>query len=271
MEATPSTSYNARCGAKVFPDCRVWRRDPNASWKDIKLEAMISSLIRNHSKCAGFDKQKKPEDFFRPGQIFAAQINSSLYLHNERKFREIDFGALPLAPIPELEKRAEVETLEDRAKRLAEIRNLPLHQMTLYCDSLSPESDRVICLLCNRANNTLLKEHWASYHFRRYHWEYYFSMLPESVSNKLQDMRRAELVPSETLKQPPPASNFEAENWIDLAQVQHDVPIMKDEELVKDINYASLLHHYLSGPVLIRRFVVVRQGKRECLCLGIHT
>lgn len=56
----------------------------------------------NATRCPGFAWQDNAPSFFRPGQIFAAQIVSSLYLNNGRKFRDVDFGHLTLEPISKL-------------------------------------------------------------------------------------------------------------------------------------------------------------------------
>jgi hypothetical protein len=54
--------------------------------------------LYNYAGCPGFEKQMSPAKFFRPGQIFAAQITSSVLLDNDRRFRDVDFGHLPLEP-----------------------------------------------------------------------------------------------------------------------------------------------------------------------------
>lgn len=218
---------------------------------------------------------------FRPGQIFAAQINSNFQLYNHRKFREIDFGNLPLDSIPKLEATAENEKLEDRAKRLAQIRRLPLEKMTRFCKDVPENREKVECLLCSDPEEHWQsihpKDDWASEHFRRFHWENYFAMVPELTDRlyQLEKKRLGKVIPwekqSEELAQPADPK-FSPDEWIIFEDVALDTPIESDNEIFDDITSASSFNHYsLPGPVMIQRFVVVREGGRQCLCLGIHT
>jgi hypothetical protein len=51
-----------------------------------------------------------------------------------------------------------------------------------------------------------------------------------------------------------------------------DRPLKTDEEIKDILDFCSPSMHYsLLGPIMIRRFVVVREGPDTCLCLAIHT
>jgi hypothetical protein len=148
-------------------------------WNHIKVEMMLyCDPLYDYAGCPGFEEQMSPAKFCRPGQIFAAQITSSVLLGNDRRFRHVDFGHLPLEPTEKLKEIAAQEYLEDKGRRLAQIQSLPLPQMTLYCKELFTDRRKVVCLLCN--GYVLEKETWAISHFSIGHWEYYFLMLPEA-------------------------------------------------------------------------------------------
>lgn len=278
-----STAYNARCGAELSTSIRPhgdftpWNRP----WADIKVTARLIRSFGNRSLCPGFEVQSNPKSVFRPGQIFEAQINSDFQLYNHRTFRDIDFGNLPLDSIPMLEATAENEKLEDRAKHLAQVRQLPLDKMTRYCQDVADNRKKVKCLLCTDPEklreSIYLKDEWASDHFRRDHWIYYFAMVPK-LEDRLDELprRRRELVipwqrQSEEHAQPADLK-CSPDGWITFEDVASDTPIDTDDEIFDVIaRFSSREHHSLPGPVLIQRFVVVREGSRECLCVGIHT
>ncbi|KAI0850362.1 hypothetical protein F5Y00DRAFT_268494 [Daldinia vernicosa] len=276
-----NTGYD-RFTAAIYPDYdKEQQGHDDTSWgKDIKLTAKMFRDFHNLTACPGFNKQGAPEYFFRPGQIFSAQITSSWSLQSHRGFRKVDFGNLPLEPVSTLKEKAIAETIEDRGKRLAQIWGLPLERMVQYCESSRQDPTKVICLLCRtklRAQDARQdatpcpKDDWASCHFRVHHWEYYLSMLPREVSEGLEMDMRVKLVPPESLASPIPGSSFSKEAWINLTHVVDPTPIMTDQELIGRFNVSSWFDDYLRGPVLIQRFVVVRQGVDRCLCLGIHT
>lgn len=271
---TDSTGYNPQCSAEVQINTRPprepcqWKTD---SQKLIPIEAFIYPDEEYFSD--DFLRNLTPDSFFRPGQIFATQITSTLLFNDEHDVPDIDFSALPLAPVPKLEAKE----LQGRANRLAQIHNLPLQQMTLYCEELPQDPDQVVCLICQSKTPpspfTYSKDSWASWHFRLVHWKYYFSMLPGVAEMFLHINKKKDLIPFSKLKQPSPDAQFSAEAWIRLDQIKKDGPIMIDDIIAQYISYSSgpLNKGRKRGPVLIRRFVVVRQGKDRCLCLGIHT
>ncbi|KAI1642247.1 uncharacterized protein F4817DRAFT_353380 [Daldinia loculata] len=276
-----NTGYDPRCRVAIDPVCAKEGRLHDTIWaKDIELAAVICPHYFNPTRCPGFDKQSAPELFFRPGQIFSAQITSILTLQDNREVGKIDFGNLPLEPISTLKKKAREETFENRGKRLDQIWSLPLEKMVQYCDDIPNDSTQVVCLLCKiklRAQHsrqvaiTYPKDMWVTWHFRYFHWEYYFSMLPPEVSRDLGEGKRERLVPPKDLMRPLPASSFSKKKWINRTHVTSEAPITADDELVESFNESSWNREFLRGPVLIRRFVVVRQGVDRCLCLGIHT
>ena len=272
-----STGYDPRCSAYLSPDIfRAYR--PRCSWKDLKVEAAFHRDHYNSTLCPGFEEQTNPASFFRPGQIFAAQVTSSLSLNNNRKFRKVDFGNLPLEPISKLKTMAQVERLEDRTKRLAQIRQLPLKQMTYHCKDMPLEREKVECLLCpNSGTNTYRRDEWANRHFRIVHWREYFGIISRgscppclpglNVNDLMIPWERQKL----SLSQRASDFRFSGDEWITLEDVIEDIPIPSDEEVATIIAMTSEVGHYLAGPVMIQRFIVVREGDGYCLCLGIHT
>ncbi|KAI1660283.1 hypothetical protein F4813DRAFT_351563 [Daldinia decipiens] len=261
-----NAGYDATRMAMLDPD---WRPHGTNWGKDIELTARICVDSYNPTKCPGFDEQDAPESFFRPGQIFSAQITSSLQERNDRGRYESFNPRKPPRP----------ENMEDAVKKLAQIRNLPLERMVQYCDDIPHDSSQVICLLCRiklRAQDARQdatpcpKDYWAGNHFRIIHWEYYFSMRPLDASKYLMSDLKGLILP-ENRTRPILGSTFSKETWIDLTHISDVTPIETEFAVTNKINCTSVSWHYLTGPVLIRRFVVVRQGVGKCLCLGIHT
>ncbi|KAI1465809.1 uncharacterized protein F4812DRAFT_113077 [Daldinia caldariorum] len=275
-----NTSYHDKYASDIYTNCEE-SQEYYGDARPIKLAGRIYGNNFDYPvSCPGFDEHRP--QFFRPGQIFAAQITSNWLLEpKEREFEKVDFGNLPLEPTSLLEEKAAAERLENRARRLDQIRNLPLEKMVRYCEDVPGDSTQVKCLLCERElmdqntkkePPTFAKDLWASSHFRYDHWKNYFPMLPPDASLSLRWDRKKELEPSSDLAPHILSSDFSAETWIDLTHVTDDRPIYTDNEIIGRIN-KSTRHkvHPLMGPILIRRFVVVRQGLDDCLCLGIHT
>ena len=254
---------------------RLTEFKPTCAWSDLRLEARLSSSFENNTLCLGFESQKNAASFFRPGQIFAAQITSNFTFSNERKFRQVDFGNLPLEAVSNLEAQADRERVVDRTKRLAQIRKLPLKKMTRYCRDLPGDEGKVECRLCSSSFVcSYPKDEWATYHFRTIHWQQYFGMLPRRPSpNGRNRFNTSEIIPWNKQKLPPRTLGSQSlvVEWIDLEHVTEDVPISTDQEIISAIGSSSEVIHYKAGPVMIQRFVVVRQGDGSCLCIGIHT
>ncbi|PKK49919.1 hypothetical protein CI102_8721 [Trichoderma harzianum] len=198
-------------------------------------------------------------------RIVAAQIASRLCFENKRTFRKVDFGNLPLASIPKLKAVADTERVEDMLKRLRQIRQLPLDRMTRYCRGIPGDRKSVQCLLCGQGSR-VLKDYWATQHFRACHKEYYFGMFQSGMVGHFKAIPWGK----QLKKLPPSASTeFSAVKWITVEDITLDVPIQPDSDFAHpDISQEYYLD---SGPVMIQRFVVVREDNKYCLCLGIHT
>lgn len=145
--------------------------------------------------------------------------------------------------------------------------------MTLYCKDSPVDTKRVECLLCQGlSEDTYLKDEWASSHFRIVHFEYYFSMAPENARLFLHDEKKKFLVPVANLAQRSSASKFSADTWIALDDITEDALILNDEQVANCVSQVSKRTPRGGiGPVMIQRFVVVREGRNESLCLGVHT
>ncbi|KAL6820889.1 hypothetical protein J3E69DRAFT_357255 [Trichoderma sp. SZMC 28015] len=173
-----------------------------------------------------------------------------------RTFRRVDFGNLPLEPIPKLQAIAKKEQLEDMSKRLTQIRQLPLEIMTRYCKDIPGD----------RKNCRMLKDYWASENFRAWHREYYIDMIRDD------DLTNGEAIPSEErlegLPHPTRTTEFSPEKWILLEDIISDIPIESDDYFIYEPDSLELT---VGGPIMIQRFVVVREDSKRCLCLGIHT
>lgn len=242
-----------------------WGRDHGG---DIKIAATLHQSFEG-TQNPDFTDQHDKTSFFRAGQVFAVRISSSLYLNSAPSFKKVDFGHLPLEPISKLKAIAEEDHLEGRQQRLAQIRALPLSLMTVHCDDAHFDRTRVECLLCDR--KSFLKDDWT-FHFQLEHWRYYFSMVPEALTDRLHKRLKKSLVPRNEIAQPPPDSSFSTDSWITIEDITEDKPIHTDEEIVSLVsNFSPRNNRYLIGPIMIQRFVVVSEGASSCLCLGIHT
>lgn len=267
-----STGYDPRCSASLEPEyeTRLQHFSTDTSWEDLKLEGKISG----GGECHGFAKREDSPLFFRPGQIFAVRIESSLFLRNYRSLRKVNFGELPLDDIPSLNARAASEHIEDKKRRLAQIHSLPLHQMTAYCRPVLRDNTKVECSLCRSGvrNNIWTKEEWVD-HFRFNHWTFYFTMRPERNFQGLY-IQHKKLINKINLEQPRPSIEniLSVEKWITIDDITHDHRVMTDKDLVEAVNSVSVQDRKgILGPTMIQRFVVIREGMDSCLCLGIHT
>jgi hypothetical protein len=273
-----STGYDARCNASLYPNMTLPQAhlyDPQCTWKDVKVQGTFHSDYCS-TTVPDFAKQSDPVSFFRPGQVFSAQIGSNLSLTNMRQFRDVDFCALPLKPISELKATAEREQLEDRAERLAQIRRLPLQQMAHYCRDSQLNNKNIQCLLCpNNGRNSYTRDSWASEHFRLYHWRQYFGMVPSINISQVERNKGENVIPWDEQEKKftklSSSSHFSVDDWIVFDDVVLDIPILTNVEIVRRLEQTSQLVHHKTGPIMIQRFIVVREGERYCLCVGIHT
>ncbi|KAF2124255.1 hypothetical protein P153DRAFT_371116 [Dothidotthia symphoricarpi CBS 119687] len=232
----------------------------------VKIASKLHGQFGTHN-FLDFVRQHDCASFFRAGQVFDARIVSSFYVDADRRFTEIDIGHLPLETVSKLKAMDEEIHIADHTKRLAQIRALPLSQMTVYCKDLRFDRTRVRCLLCK--SRPYLKDDWT-FHFQLDHWQYYFAMLPEPLITS-HPYTEEELVPRSELVQPSPYSSFSADNWIILEDITTHVPIYTDEGIVRLIHNYSEEGYNMKGPVMVQRFVVISRGDSSCLCLGIHT
>lgn len=122
------------------------------------------------------------------------------------------------------------------------------------------------CLLCGQGSR-VLKDYWATQHFRACHKEYYFGM----IQNPGMMWQFTEIPWEKQLKKLPSSASteFSAVKWITVEDITLDVPIQPDSDFA--LPYNSQEYYLDSGPVMIQRFVVIREDNKRCLCLGIHT
>lgn len=98
----------------------------------------------------------------------------------------------------------------------------------------------------------MTKDEWVTIHFRVEHWNIYLKICSTAKNH--------------------PDRTFSSESWITLDDVASDNPIPTDDKIMETINQSTQEDcGGAPGPILIRRFVVVREGPESSLCLGIHT
>jgi hypothetical protein len=202
---------------------------------------------------------------------------------NNYSHRTVDHSRLPLEPIPVLQAKAKAAYLEDRKKRLAEIQALPLDRMVQYIEEKKDIRGQVNCCLCvpttppPDSKAWMTKDSWASWHFRIHHWNLYKPMVDQrravlrSLSIQSTHCESPEQSAFKTAEEPANPI-FSPETWIVLGDITSDSPIETDREIERIVGFCSFGTHYsLPGPIMIQRFVVVREGSKSCLCIGIHT
>jgi hypothetical protein len=236
----------------------------------------IKGILRwygSEAQDPSFQKRTDPQDFFRPGQVFALEITSSFWFFNERNWRSVDVSRLPLEPIPILESQALKEYNEDKKKRRAQILALPLEQMIPHCEEEGDGSGTVSCKTCKTTNGlyrewTWTKEEWVVSHFRTHHWQLYKRLRDESKTAS-----PAKLVA--TIKSLQRSDKSDVASWILPEDISSDKPVPSDMEVesaLGNCSSSSLMGGFSKrGPGLMRRFIVLRAGTESCLCIGIHT
>lgn len=153
----------------------------------------------------------------------------------------------------------------DREKRLIQILSLPLAEMGFYAKET--EDGKVWCILCHE-NTGDHKDTWADIHFRLRHWERYCQLRGISpTSNTLPSV--ASYVP--TISKVSIPQLILPTDWISLKDITSDRPIREDWEIKEMFGATQENEPHISGPTMIRRFVVIQEGLKSCLCLGIHT
>lgn len=200
------------------------------------LQHLVKELCLNWlSTNADFQKRDNPFVFFRPGQVFSIQCKGLLSLRTEQEDpTKIDWNNLPLSRVRGIKERSSLA----RQHRLEQILGLPLDAMFKY--AIITGDDKIICSLCPNDNSVYTKEMWIEQHFYLKHWDIY-SSLP-TTGNKL------------------------SRNWISLDDIKSDYPFGPNPE-----DSPSFATDVWVGSIFLRRFIVVREGTKSCLCLGVHT
>ena len=195
-----------------------------------------------------FEKVSSPDNFFRPGRVFTVAIRGILTATGDEV---IDCTHLPRKWIP-LDSisdpcEREKERLARRKKNYEDIIKLPLEAMFRYGNV--QENGQVECHLCPTDVRSP-KDFWIDRHFRIYHHESFRKL--HDVSNL--DDRKGYIRPDEMSTDRPILSAAEVE---DVTVNEYNLPTWNMDPWV--------------GAITIHHFVVVQQGTKSCLCLGIHT
>jgi hypothetical protein len=208
--------------------------------------------------------------FFRCGQVFSIPITSDLSVGN---------GGQTLVGVAKLPQT--VAALQEKAKtvRLAQFLSLPLRHMVQYSEENKMDQNMVRCVLCtggapaSDSECWMPKDFWASEHFRWDHWKYYKMAHREKLCRKIpssdtKDSYASPLgIPGRST-----GDSFSPNSWLKLEGITSWCAIDSDEEIESLLAGASQNPWwYCDGPTMIRRFVVIREGSKSCLCLGIHT
>lgn len=195
-----------------------------------------------------FEKVSSPDDFFRPGRVFNMAMRGISTASGDE---DIDCTHLPRKWIP-LDSisdpyEREKERLSRQKKNYEDVIKLPLPAMFQYGDV--QENGQVQCHL-RTGDIRFPKNFWVDRHFRIYHHETFRKL--HDVSSL--DERRGYIYPDEMSTDRPILSASETEEMI---SNEYNLPTWNRDPWV--------------GAITIRRFVVVQQGTKSCLCLGIHT
>lgn len=141
--------------------------------------------------------------------------------------------------------------------------------MIIFCKKIDDSRRMVQRLLCTD-QNSYRRDDWTS-HFRMDHWQYYFNMVPEQVSKGVPGRFAKSTVRPLEIEQPSDSNIFSAQEWITLADIEEEVPIISDHEIITRLEMATYLEHRAPGPTLVQRFVVVREGDDACLYVIVHS
>lgn len=195
-----------------------------------------------------FEKVPKSIDFFRPGRVFTVAMRGILTATGDE---DINCTHLPLewllldSILDPCER--EKERLSRQKKNYEDIIKLPLKAMFQYGDV--QENGLVQCHLCT-GDIRFPKVFWVDRHFRIYYHETFRKL--HDVSSL--DERKGYIRPDEMSTDRPILSASEVE---ELTINEYILPTWNMDPWV--------------GAITIRRFVIVQQGTKSCLCLGIHT
>lgn len=251
-----------------YPDIRLKATIRYDSWRDnwFSRTAIASQLYSD------FQPQQHIGKFFKCGQVFSIQITSELYVENGRQ------TLMDVAQSPE-----QITALQEKAKavRLAQILSLPLAKMIQYSEENKIDQNMVWCRLCTRvapatdSKHWMSKEYWASKHFRYCHWKYYHPMIMdgETLPRKIRgsDTKDSHAFPLDIPREST-GGTFSPETWLKLEGITSWWAIESDEDVESLVAGGSdNPWWHCDGPMMIRRFVIIRERSKSCLCLGIHT
>ncbi|GKZ94560.1 hypothetical protein AnigIFM59636_007935 [Aspergillus niger] len=195
-----------------------------------------------------FEKVPSPTTFFRPGRVFTVAIRGILTATGDE---DIDYTHLPLewTPLDSIldPSGREKERIFRQKRNYEAVIKLPLAAMFQYGDV--QKNGQVQCHLCP-SDVQFPKDFWVDRHFRMYHHETFRRL--DDVSSL--DERSDYICPNEISTSRPILSEPEVE---ELTANEYNLPTWGMDAWV--------------GAITLRRFVVVQQGTKSCLCLGIHT
>ncbi|EHA25540.1 hypothetical protein ASPNIDRAFT_42098 [Aspergillus niger ATCC 1015] len=188
------------------------------------------------------------DDKSRPGRVFTVAIRGILTATGDE---DIDYTHLPLewTPLDSIldPSGREKERIFRQKRNYEAVIKLPLAAMFQYGDV--QKNGQVQCHLCP-SDVQFPKDFWVDRHFRMYHHETFRRL--DDVSSL--DERSDYICPNEISTSRPILSEPEVE---ELTANEYNLPTWGMDAWV--------------GAITLRRFVVVQQGTKSCLCLGIHT
>lgn len=238
------------------------------------LATTSNDIRRTNGSFIDFKVQQQPLKFFRAGQVFSLCISARFEV-TQLSHRRIDPSQLPLEPIATLKARQEQTQKEDREHRLEQILLFPLADMIKY--SKEAENGKVFCTLCpsGKVDDSYDKDDWVAEHFRRSHWEVYCKLrgITKPNSDKLPSIKSYKFKSKSLGKRPTStnSSHISPTDWISLKDIKSTWPVKEDYEIKQTLTGSHTTEPCIRGPVMIRRFVVIKEGLDSCLCLGIHT
>ncbi|KAF7167793.1 hypothetical protein CNMCM5623_000981 [Aspergillus felis] len=189
-----------------------------------------------------------------PRQVFIVHIEAKLYLQRHKP-GNVDWDNLPLEPISSLKERQNDQFELGRQRRLAQLTKLPLNKMFQYAKL--KDDGMVECGPCVDAGTksfSFKKEFWIDNHFRINHHKIY-----EQIRVSLRTAENSDTKETADAR------------WIALEDIETDEPILSSMEINHMLAHVTSTPDPWAGIIVAQRFVVVREGTKSCLCLGIHT
>ncbi|KAL2836906.1 hypothetical protein BJX68DRAFT_273307 [Aspergillus pseudodeflectus] len=227
-------------------------------FSDINTNALISAEMAR-TRSPDFKTASLPAEFFRPGQVLSVRITTRLDKDSESSTQRVLWLDLPLGSASDFRER---QHLRDRRRqeRLEQILQLPLAEMFKYA-TLEADGQQVGCNICRdqrHEDRKYGKEEWVAEHFRMCHFQTYQALATTTTAGDHN------------------SHNGTTERiTLSLDDIKKAEPILSDKEIVQSLDPdgdpPSNAYSPWTGAIMIRRFVVVRQGTRSSLCLGIHT